>query len=47
MLRPVRLPSPPDWLRRSEVTCSSLRLLRTLSPPLLTLLVAKQSWRSG
>jgi hypothetical protein len=33
MLRPVCLPSPPDWLRRSEVTCSSLRLLRYLVTP--------------
>ena len=47
MLRPACLPSPPDWLRQSEVTCASLRLLRTLSSPLLTLLVAKQRWRSG
>lgn len=47
MLRPACLPSPPDWLRRSEVTCSSLRHLRTLSPPLLTLPVARQRWRSG
>ena len=34
MLRPAYLPSPPDWLRQNEVTCSSPRLLRTLSLPL-------------
>ena len=34
MLRPAYLPSPPDWLRQDEVTCSSPRLLRTLSLPL-------------
>jgi len=28
MLRPACLPSPPGWLRRDEVTCSSPRLLR-------------------
>ena len=28
MLRPARLPGPPDWLRHSEVICSPLRLLR-------------------
>ncbi len=28
MLRPARLPCPPDWLQRDEVTCSSPRLLR-------------------
>jgi hypothetical protein len=28
MLRPACSPGPPDWLRPSEVTCSSLRLLR-------------------
>ncbi len=33
MLRPVCLPSPPDWLRQSEVTCSSLRPPRYLVTP--------------
>jgi len=28
MVRPVCLPSPPDWLRLDEVTCSSPGLLR-------------------
>ena len=28
MLRPACLPSPPDWLRRDEVTCAPPRLLR-------------------
>jgi len=33
MLRPVCLPSPPDWLRRDEVICSSPRLLRYIVTP--------------
>ncbi len=33
MLRPARLPSPPDWLRRDEVTCASPRLLRYIVTP--------------
>ena len=33
MLRPARLPSPPDWLRRDEVTCASPRLLRCIVTP--------------
>jgi hypothetical protein len=33
MLRPARLPSPPDWLRQDEVTCSSPRLLRYVVTP--------------
>ena len=33
MLRPARLPCPPDWLRRDEVTCSSPRLLRYIVTP--------------
>jgi hypothetical protein len=33
MLRPARLPCPPDWLRRDEVTCSSSRLLRYIVTP--------------
>jgi len=33
MLRPVCLPSPPDWLRRGEVICSSPRLLRYIVTP--------------
>ena len=37
MLRPARLPSPPDWLRRRNPW---RRLLRTVSPPLLTRPVA-------
>jgi len=33
MLRPARLPCPPDWLRRDEVTCASPRLLRYIVTP--------------
>jgi len=33
MLRPARLPSPPDWLRRDEVTCTSPRPLRYIAAP--------------
>src|SRR6266511_832924 len=33
MLRPVRLPSPPDWLRQDEAICPSPRLLRYLVTP--------------
>jgi len=33
MLRPARLPCPPDWLRRDEVTCTSPRLLRYIVTP--------------
>jgi hypothetical protein len=33
MLRPVCLPSPPDWLRRDEITCSPPRLLRYIVTP--------------
>jgi hypothetical protein len=33
MLRPACLPSPPDWLRQDEVTCSSPRLLRYIVTP--------------
>ena len=33
MLRPTRLPCPPDWLRRDEVTCSSSRLLKYFVTP--------------
>jgi len=33
MLRPACLPSPPDWLRRDEVICSSPRLLRCIVTP--------------
>ena len=33
MVQPARLPSPPDWLRRDEVTCSSPRLLRCIVTP--------------
>ena len=33
MLRPARLPSPPDWLRPDEVICSSPRLLRYIVIP--------------
>jgi hypothetical protein len=47
MLRPARLPSPPGWLRQDEATCTSPRLLRTLSLPLLTLPVTGQRWESG
>jgi hypothetical protein len=35
MLRPACLPSPPDWLRQDEVTCSSPRLLRYIVTPAL------------
>jgi hypothetical protein len=47
MLRPVNLPRPPDWLQRDAVSCSALRLLRTLSPPLLSSPVARCRWGSG
>jgi hypothetical protein len=47
MLRPVCLPCPPDWLRPNEVICSSLRLLGTLSSPLLPIFVAEYRWGSG
>jgi hypothetical protein len=47
MLRPACLPSPPGWLQRSGVICSPLRLLKTLSSPLLTPAVARQRWGSG
>jgi hypothetical protein len=33
MLRPTCLPSPPGWLQRDEVTCSSSRLLRYIVTP--------------
>ena len=33
MLRPTRLPCPPDWLRRDEITCSSSRLLKYFVTP--------------
>jgi hypothetical protein len=33
MLRPARLPCPPDWQRRDEVTCASPRLLRYIVTP--------------
>jgi len=33
MLRPARLPSPPDWLRRDEATCTSPRPLRYIVTP--------------
>jgi len=33
MLRPACLPSPPGWLRRDEVICSSPRLLRYIVIP--------------
>ena len=33
MLRPARLPCPPDWLRRDEVFCTSPRLLRYVVTP--------------
>jgi hypothetical protein len=33
MLRLACLPGPPDWLRRSEVICAPLRLLRTVVIP--------------
>ena len=33
MLRPVCLPSPPDWLRQDEATCTSPCLLRYLVTP--------------
>ena len=33
MLRPARLPCPPDWLRRDEATCTSPRLLRYVVTP--------------
>jgi hypothetical protein len=33
MLRPAGLPSPPGWLRRDEVICSSPRLLRYIVTP--------------
>jgi hypothetical protein len=33
MVRPACLPSPPGWLRRDEVICSSPRLLRYLVTP--------------
>jgi hypothetical protein len=36
MLRPTCLPSPPGWLRRDEVICSSPRLLRYIVTPALT-----------
>jgi hypothetical protein len=36
MLRPACLPSPPGWLRRDEVICSSPRLLRYIVTPALT-----------
>jgi hypothetical protein len=29
MLRPARLPCPPDWLQRNEAMCAPPRLLRT------------------
>ena len=36
MLRPACLPSPPGWLQRDEVICSSPRLLRYIVTPALT-----------
>lgn len=33
MLRPAYLPSPPDWLRQDEVSCSSPCLLRYIVTP--------------
>jgi hypothetical protein len=33
MVRPACLPSPPGWLRRDEVICSSPRLLRYIVTP--------------
>jgi hypothetical protein len=33
MLRPACLPSPPGWLQRDEVICSSPRLLRYIVTP--------------
>jgi hypothetical protein len=47
MLRPACLPSPPGWLQRDEVICSSPRLLRTLSLPLFTASVTGYRWESG
>jgi hypothetical protein len=47
MLRPVWLPSPPDWLRPDGVTCAPPGLLRTVSLPLLTLPVTGPRWESG
>lgn len=47
MLRPARLPCPPDWLRPNEVICSSLRPLGALSSPLLPIFVAEDRWGSG
>jgi hypothetical protein len=47
MLRPGCLPRPPDWLQRDAVTCAAPRLLRTLSPPLLSASVAGRRWGSG
>jgi len=35
MLRPACLPSPPGWLQRDEVICSSPRLLRYIVTPAL------------
>ena len=43
MLRPVRLPGPPGWLRRS--TCPACG--GTVSLPLLALTVTGQCWESG
>jgi hypothetical protein len=43
MLRPVRLPSPPDWLRPDGVTCAPPSRLRTLSLPLSALCVAARA----
>jgi hypothetical protein len=36
MLRPACLPSPPGWLRRDKVICSSPRLLRYIVTPAFT-----------
>ena len=47
MLRPVWLPSPPDWLRPDDVTCAPPGLPRTLSLPLWTLPVTGPRWESG
>ena len=47
MLRPVRLPSPPDWLRPDGVTCAPPGLPRTLLLPLFTLHVTAHCWEPG
>ena len=47
MLRPACLPGPPGWLRRDATICLAPRLLRTVSLPLLTAVVAGRRWESG